>query len=110
MASRPTPPKPRRPGPVATLGWIGILVLFAFALLIVWMFNSPRTLDYSDVILLAKKRKIEKVTFIGNDRLEGEVKAAEMGSDEVKKIGLTKPHFQAEIVGANNQKFIELLV
>src|SRR5579859_5547238 len=109
MASRPSPPRPRRGNPLATIGWAGILLLFGLVLLVVWLFNAPKTLDYSDVLLLAKKGKIEKVTFVGNDRLEGEIKPSEMDSEDVKALGLTRKEFQAEIVGANNQKFVELL-
>src|SRR5260370_35654670 len=67
----PRPAQPRRINPLATIGWAGIILLFVVVLLIVWLFSSPKALDYSDVIALAKKGKIEKVTFVGKDRLEG---------------------------------------
>ena len=111
MASRPAPPRSRRPNPV-TVGWAGILLLFGIVLLVVWLFSSPKAIDYSDVLTLAKKDLIEEVIFIGTDRIEGKIKEAATDAPEAKALGLSKSkrEFEAEIVGgAYNQKFPDLL-
>ena len=111
MASRPAPPRSRRPNPV-TVGWAGILLLFGIVLLVVWLFSSPKAIDYSDVLTLTKKDLIEEVIFIGTDRIEGKIKEAATDAPEAKALGLSKSkrEFEAEIVGgAYNQKFPDLL-
>jgi cell division protease FtsH len=107
MASRPTPPK--KTSSTAAIGWAGILFLLGAVLLVIWLFSSPKAIDYSDLLRLVEKDKVEKATFIGNDRMEGELKDNEEKSEEAKAAGLRKREFQAEIIAANNEKLLALL-
>jgi cell division protease FtsH len=107
MASRPAPPK--KTSPIAALGWAGIFFLLGSVLLLVWLFSAPKAIDYSDLRKLVEKGKVEKVTFIGSDRLEGELKEGAEKSDEAVAAGLKKKEFTAEIVAANNEKLLEQL-
>src|SRR5713226_5310707 len=102
MASRPTPPKKK--GSIAAIGWAGIFFLLGTVLLIVWLFSAPKAIDYSDLWKLVEKDRIEKVTFIGNDRMEGELKESALDSEEAKAAGLKRREFQVELVAANNEK------
>src|SRR5882724_3955415 len=108
MASRPTPPK--KPSPATAIGWAAILFLFGFALIAVWLFSAPKAIDYSDLWKLIEKNRVEKVTFVGEHRLEGELKESEIDSEEAKAAGLKKKkEFQVEIVKDNNKDLWKLL-
>src|SRR5262245_5109068 len=107
MASRPAPPK--KSSPVAAIGWAGIFFLLGTVLLVVWLFSAPKAIDYSDLWKLIEKDKVEKVTFIGNDRMEGELKSGEVDSEEARAAGLKRREFQTELVAANNEKLLAAL-
>src|SRR5262245_45935745 len=107
MASRPAPPK--KSSPVAAIGWAGIFFLLGIALLVIWLFSAPKAIDYTDLWKLVEKDKVEKVTFIGKDRMEGELKAGEVDSEEARAAGLKRREFQSELVSENNEKLLEAL-
>jgi cell division protease FtsH len=83
MPPRQTPPPPpnprRRQGPAAPGGWVW-LVLLAMILMMVWytrdQFSGIQAIDYSDFQKLAEAGKLKKVTFVGPDKIIGEVKDA----------------------------------
>ncbi len=75
--------------------------------LILWLFNSPTSIDYSDFHNLLVKGKIESVIIIGKERLEGEIKKDEMDSPEVKAANLKKRFFQTDLVQPPNDKLIQ---
>jgi cell division protease FtsH len=91
------------------IGWLGIISIGVMLLLVVWLFTSPSTIQYSDVITLAQSGRLDKVVFIGDAKLEGEIKDGQMQSEEVTSIKLKSKTFQAEIIAANNEKLIEIL-
>jgi len=103
------PPRPSRPNPLLAVAVMGSLLLFTFVALALWLFNSPKTIDYSDLTGLATQGVIERVVFIGNERAEGEIKKEHVDSPAVQAAGLKKRSFQVELVAANNEKLIELL-
>jgi len=109
MASPPPAAPPRRPNPAVMIGWLGIISIGVMLLLVVWLFTSPSTIQYSDVITLAQSGRLDKVVFIGDAKLEGEIKDGQMQSEEVTSIKLKSKTFQAEIIAANNEKLIEIL-
>jgi cell division protease FtsH len=104
MASRPAP---RRPNPAAYIGWIGIILLFTSAGLILWLFNAPKSIDYSRLLNLIDKGKVERVVIIGKDRVEGELKEGEQKSDEAKAAGLERRSFQTEIVAEDLPELVK---
>jgi len=113
MASPPPPgnppPPPRRVNPTVMIGWIGIITLGFLLLLVIWLFTSPTSIQYSDLLTLTEANALEKVVFIGNERIEGEVKESEMQSEAVTRIQIKGRSFQTELIAANNEKLIELL-
>src|SRR6266702_2267418 len=84
MPPRQTPPTPpgtprRRPGPAVPTGWVW-LILLAMVLMALWFTAgeaaSLSPIDYSDFYKLITDKKISRVTFVGNDKIMGEVKDA----------------------------------
>jgi cell division protease FtsH len=80
MPPRPSPPPAgnprRRPAPNVPSGWIWVLMLL-MVVCIFWMmqeWTSNSTIDYSDFLKLADDHKLAKVTFVGAERIVGEVK------------------------------------
>src|SRR5260221_6872084 len=103
-------PRTSRSRPGLSIALIGIIGIFSLLALILWLFDSPKAIMPSEMRFLAERGKIEKVTFVGSDRLQGEVKKDAMNSDEVREIGLTRRHFQSGLVKEGNEKLIELFV
>lgn len=106
--TQPRPPRPHRPNPAMAIALMGSLALMLSLGLILWIFNSPRSVDYSDVLTLARAGKIERVVFIGTQRLEGFIKPSEVESPEVKATGLQRRHFQAELP-KNHERLTQIL-
>jgi cell division protease FtsH len=81
MPPRQTPPPPtkarRKPGPVMPGGWIWLLMIL---IVLSWIFLSnvnPNRLEWSDFVKLAYDKefdgRLKKVTFVGVERVDGEV-------------------------------------
>jgi cell division protease FtsH len=106
MASRPNP-RPagqnrRRPGPY--LPGSLILMLICVALTVAFFINplgGPRTIDYSDLLHLSELKNLQKLTFVGKDRAEGEVKNNE--EDFTQKLQLPKGQFDVQLPPANDR-------
>jgi cell division protease FtsH len=81
MPPRQPPPPPgnsrRRPGPAVPTGWVW-LVLLAMVLLALWFAGGEAAnlspIDYSDFYKLIADKKVSRVTFVGTDKIVGEVK------------------------------------
>src|SRR5437763_3397039 len=107
MASRPNP-RPsnsnrRRPGPY--LPGSLILMLVAVALVVAIFLNplnAARTIKYSDYLKLVEKRKLEKVTFVGKERLVGVVKNPQ--DPEIKDLQLSNGRFSVSLPQSNDRK------
>jgi cell division protease FtsH len=70
-------------------GWVWLIIL-GMAVFMLWMMGeltNSNTIDYSDFLKLAEADKLSKVTFVGTDRIVGEVKNQEDPSlpEQVKK-------------------------
>lgn len=104
----PRPPRPSRPNATTAIALMGSFLLVLSLGLVLWIFNSPRSIDYSDLLKLAQAGKIERVVFIGEQRLEGFVKQAEVESPEVKATGLKRRHFQTELP-KNHERLNQIL-
>lgn len=104
----PRPPRPHRPNPAMAIALMGSFALVVSLGFILWVFNSPRSIDYSDLLKLAQAGKVERVIFIGEQRLEGFVKASEVESPEVKATGLKRRHFQTELP-KNHERLNQIL-
>jgi cell division protease FtsH len=105
MASRAN-----RGNPAFGITVIGIILIVSLLGLVLWIFDTPKSIDYDQMIDLATKNKIAKITFIGNDRLNGEIKESELASDEVREAGLKRKSFQTELVPAFNERLVQLLI
>src|SRR2546423_946828 len=104
------PPRPARPNPAFTIAVMGSLLLVLSLGLILWLFNSPKAIDYSDFLDLVAKDKVAKVVFIGKKQVEGEIKKDQAGSAEVQQTGIKRGQFQTGVVGGeHNEKLQELL-
>src|SRR5262249_46023939 len=105
MPPRSTPPpanKPPRRRPVTVMpgSWIWLVILaMLVGMLLLTSFGNSGTIAYSDFLKLIKDKNLTKITFVGNDRVLGEVKdlEAETLPEDVK----TKLR--------NNKKFTTLL-
>src|SRR5437868_1194816 len=100
MPPRQTPPptgKPRRrQGPVMPGSWIWLVML---AMIVgMFLFSQPSnggTIDYSDFLQLVYNKELtkdlSKITFIGSQRIVGELKTTENLPEELKKqVGSSK--------------------
>src|SRR5262245_33771568 len=101
------PPRTPRRTPAAPFGWIGLLILFAVTVLLIWLFNAPKSIDYSDLWTLVETGKVAKVTFVGPNRIEGELK--DDAVEAAKAVGLTRKQFQADLIAANNAELTKAL-
>jgi cell division protease FtsH len=98
----PSPTRTSKPSPFFLMGVLLTFALVGVLALILWIFFTPTAIDYSDFRRLVAAGKIEKVTIIGKDRLEGEIKKSEMDSPEVRAVGLKKREFQTELLQPAN--------
>src|SRR5262249_19222930 len=77
--STPQPPgnSRRRPGPAVPTGWVW-LVLLAMVLMALWFAGGDTAglvpVDYSDFWKLVSEQKLSRVTFVGTDKIIGEIK------------------------------------
>jgi cell division protease FtsH len=106
MPPRQSPPPAggprRRPAPQAMpSGWVWILLLgtVVFMIWMVWD-QSASTVDFSDFLRLAENKKLSSVTFVGEDRINGEVKDPQDIPPGVKDPEDLKKHLTA-----NKKKF-----
>jgi cell division protease FtsH len=107
MASRPTPRPARRPTTSAPLGWAALLILFGLAVLFLWVVNTPKVIDYTDLWRFVEEKKVSKVTFVGNDRLEGEFKEEEMAA--LRQQGITRREFVTDLIPASNESLAKAM-
>jgi cell division protease FtsH len=103
------PPKPARPSPAVSIAIAGSLMLVLSLGLIFWLASAPKSIDYSDLLNLIAKGKVEKVVFIGADRIEGEIKPDQVNDAEVHELGIRRGRFQTELVAAYNKELVEKL-
>lgn len=99
-----------RGNPAFSITVIGIILIVVFLGLVLWIFDTPKSIDYDQMIDLATRNKIAKVAFVGNDRLTGEIRETELASEEVREIGLKRKTFQTELVPAYNERLMQLLI
>jgi cell division protease FtsH len=99
-----------RGNPAFGITVIGIILIVSLLGLVLWIFDTPKSIDYDQMIDLATKNKIAKVAFVGNDRLTGEIKETELASDEVREVGLKRKSFQTELIPAYNERLMQLLI
>ncbi len=70
----PVPPTPtRRQSPLVPGGWLALLVLLGFAVLLLFL-GTKRSLTYTQFEHLADAGQIKKFTIIGRDRADGQVR------------------------------------
>src|SRR5262245_34248250 len=90
-------PPPKKASPFLPGGWIVLIVLAVLAV-VYFAQGSHREIEYSQFIDLVNAGQVKKVTLIGNDRIEGEIrdpKAPEAGPLKGgTKFGVYLPHTQ----------------
>src|SRR5262245_19595581 len=94
--NRPSNPNRRRPGPY--LPGSLILMLVAVALVVAQFLNplnTPRTIEFSDFLKNVDAKNIKKVTFVGKDRVIGEVKDAQAAA--AKDLQVTNGRFSVSL-------------
>ncbi len=111
MADTPPPASPQpQPGPSTNTkktspllpgGWIALVVLTVLAVLY-FISGQAREITYSEFTSLLEKGEVKKVMFVGNDRVEGEVR--DPNSDNAKtKLKLTGGKFVVNMLHTNDQ-------
>lgn len=93
MPPRPNPPsgKPRRrPAPVMPGGWIWLIIIAMIAgMIFLGTFPSSGTIHWSDFLRLIDtaelSQHLKKLTFVNNDRIEGEVDDKNALPDDIKR-------------------------
>src|SRR2546421_10270062 len=78
--NRRRPSNPGMPG-----GWLWlIIVVSVLAMIFIVNYDNGATIDYSDFWTLVQSHQLKKVTFMGNDRIFGEVKDRDQLPEELK--------------------------
>src|SRR5262245_61234414 len=101
------PPRSARPNPAFTIAVMGSLLLVLSLGLILWLFDTPKTINYSDFLDLVAKDKVAKVVFIGSKQLEGEIKKDQLSSPEVQELGIKRGKFQTGVVGGEHTEKLQ---
>ncbi|HZT80921.1 MAG TPA: ATP-dependent metallopeptidase FtsH/Yme1/Tma family protein, partial [Gemmataceae bacterium] len=90
MPPRPAPPpasKPprRRPTSVMPGNWIVLIIIVALAVIFfaTWT-GTQNTIDYSDFLALVQEKNLSRITFVGTDRVTGEIKDLDKVPDDIK--------------------------
>jgi cell division protease FtsH len=103
----PTPPQqpqnqqppPKKAGPFLP-GWWIILIVLAVLAVVYFAQSSHREIEYSQFIDLINDGQVKKITLIGNDRIEGEVRDPKRATEVAAplkggtKFGVYLPHTQ----------------
>jgi ATP-dependent metalloprotease FtsH len=92
------PPAPKKGGPFLP-GWWIILIVLAVLAVVYFAQGSYREIEYSQFMDLVNAGQVKKITLIGTDRVEGEVRdaKAEVATKALKggsKFGVYLPHTQ----------------
>src|SRR5262245_32941459 len=101
------PPRPARPSPAFTIAIMGSLLLVLSLGLILWLFDTPKTIDYSDFLDLVAKDKVARVIFIGKKQVEGEIKKDQSASQEIQDLGIKRGRFQTGLVGGEHTEKLQ---
>jgi cell division protease FtsH len=99
---------PRKTPTFTYVGWAGLLLLFALLTIAIWLFTAPKAIPYSDFLKLAKAGRIQKAIFIGNERVEAELKPDALDSKEAREAQLKSRSLQANLPA--NEKLTEKLM
>jgi cell division protease FtsH len=74
----------RRPGPVLPGGWMWLVFLVTVLIFLLAVNGDSGMVKYSDFIKLLDDKKIERVDFVGTDKIVGQVK--DQDDKEVQKL------------------------
>src|SRR5262249_30979950 len=100
---RPSKAPRRRPGPYLPGSLILMLVAVALVVALFWNngFSASKPIEYSDFLKLVEAKNIKKVTFVGKDRLVGEV--VNVKAPEAEALQQTNGHFSVSLLQANDR-------
>src|SRR5438874_12597270 len=93
MPPRPSPPPAgnsrRRPAPAMPGGWVWVVIL-GMVVAIVFLnqeFSGGSTITLSDLFRLAETKNVSKLSIIGEDQVNGEVKDAAKVPEDMRLRG-----------------------
>ncbi|MBA4190572.1 MAG: cell division protein FtsH [Planctomycetaceae bacterium] len=107
--SESTPPPAPQPGPSVNTkkaspllpgGWIALVVLTVLAVLY-FVSGQAREITYSEFTQLIETGQVKKAVFVGNDRVEGDVR--DPNSEIAQKLKLTGGKFVVNMLHTNDQ-------
>src|SRR2546425_1101393 len=85
----------RRPAPAMPNGWVWLIIL-CMAALMLWFMQSlagPKEIDYSKFLQLLHEKEVDKVTFVGKDLIEGELKSGDKADQDAQDLKLRDRKF-----------------
>lgn len=101
-------PTPRRASPLIPGGWIALVVIL-IVLTAAFIVDSTREITFSDFQQLIDKGELKRITLVGNDKIEGEVRNPT--SELAQKLKLTTGRFQVNLPYMDDQtRFLDQIV
>src|SRR5262249_13721299 len=103
MAARQTPPPQgaprRRPGPVMPNSWIWLVIPATVGVGMVMSAPLPAnsSIDYSDFLKLVENKQVSKITIMGRNRVEGELKKEFENDEFVKSKNIKRGSFRTTL-------------
>ncbi|MFO0798999.1 MAG: ATP-dependent zinc metalloprotease FtsH [Gemmataceae bacterium] len=103
MPPPPTPPSPaaKRGSPLLPGGWIALAVITVIAF-VLYFSNVTKDISYTEFRTLVDAGQLKKLTFVGPDRLRGEVR--DSTADTAKAIGLRDGKFTVSLPRVEDQE------
>ena len=97
---RPPQPTPRRASPLLPGGWIALAVITVIAF-VLYFSNVTKDITYTEFRSLVDAGQLKKVTFVGPDRIKGEVR--DSTSEPAKGLGLRGGEFTVSLPRVEDQ-------
>ncbi|MCE9563022.1 MAG: ATP-dependent zinc metalloprotease FtsH [Planctomycetes bacterium] len=91
---------PKKTSPLLPGGWIALVVLTVLAVMY-FISGQAREITYSEFTSLIESGQVKKAVFVGNDRVEGDVR--DPNSQIAKDLKLTGGKFVVNVLHTNDQ-------
>ncbi len=96
----PSPPAAKRGSPLLPGGWIALAVITVIAF-VLYFSNVTKDISYSEFRTLVDAGQLKKLTFVGPDRVKGEVR--DSSADPAKTLGLRSGEFTVSLPRVEDQ-------